>query len=147
MRSRAQLDDRSSAAPRGPLYDQDFALWIAEQVAALRAGDAAALDVHNLIEELEGLTKPDERALGSQLKRIMVHLLKRRHQPQRASRSWVGLDREWTGGNRRHPGAEPQPPSRFAGPVEQELSARRGPGRAGHATACTDLPDRAAVHA
>jgi Domain of unknown function DUF29 len=89
MRSRAQLDDRSSAAPRGPLYDQDFALWIAEQVAALRAGDAAALDVHNLIEELEGLTKRDERALGSQLKRIMAHLLKRRHQPQRASRSWV----------------------------------------------------------
>ncbi|MGH6903886.1 MAG: DUF29 domain-containing protein, partial [Geminicoccaceae bacterium] len=59
-----------------------------EQVAVLRAGDVAALDLPNLIEELVGLTKRDERALGSQLKRIMVHMLKQRHQPQRASRSW-----------------------------------------------------------
>jgi predicted nucleic acid-binding Zn-ribbon protein len=61
---------------------------VEEQVAALRAGDAAALDIANLIEELEGLTKRDERALGSQLKRIMAHVLKQRHQPKRASRSW-----------------------------------------------------------
>ena len=88
MRSRAQLDDRSRAAPPRPLYDEDFALWVEAQVAALRAGDVAALDVANLVEELEGLTKRDERALGSQLKRIMSHLLKQRHQPERASRSW-----------------------------------------------------------
>jgi Domain of unknown function DUF29 len=55
-------------------------------VAALRVGNAAALDVPNLIEELEGLTKRDERALGAQLKRIMAHMLKQRYQPQR---SWV----------------------------------------------------------
>jgi Domain of unknown function DUF29 len=70
--------------PTRPLYDQDLALWIEEQVAALRADDVAALDVPNLIEDLQGLTKRDERGLGSQLKRIMAHLLKRRHQPQRA---------------------------------------------------------------
>ena len=89
MRSRVQLDDRSRAAAPRPLYDEDFALWVEEQVAALRAGDVAALDLPNLIEELEGLTKRDARALGSQLKRIMAHMLKQRHQPQRASRSWV----------------------------------------------------------
>lgn len=59
-----------------------------EQVAALRAGDVAALDLQNLIEELQGLTKRDEQALGSQLKRIMTHLLKQRYQPERTSRSW-----------------------------------------------------------
>ena len=90
MRSRAQLDDRSRTVPPRALYDQDFALWIEEQVAALRTGNVAALDVANLIEELEGLTKRDVRALGPQLKRIMTHLLKPRHQPERASRSWVG---------------------------------------------------------
>jgi Domain of unknown function DUF29 len=58
-------------------------------VRGLRTGQDANLDVPNLIEELEGLTKGDERALGSQLKRIMAHMLKQRHQPQRASRSWV----------------------------------------------------------
>jgi Domain of unknown function DUF29 len=89
MRSGARLDDRSRAAASHPLYDEDFALWVEQQVAALRAGDVAALDLPNLIEELEGLTKCDERALGSQLKRIMAHMLKQRYQPQRASRSWV----------------------------------------------------------
>lgn len=88
MRSRAELDDRSRAVPPRPLYDQDFALWVEEQVAALRAGDVAGLDVQNLTLELEGLTRRDERTLGSQLKRIMAHLLKQRYQPQRASRSW-----------------------------------------------------------
>jgi hypothetical protein len=82
------LDDRPRAAPRRPLYDEDFALWVEKQVAALRAGDVTALDIANLVEELEGLTKRDVRALGSQLKRIMTHLLKQRYQPERASRSW-----------------------------------------------------------
>jgi len=88
MRSRVQLEDRSRETPPRPLYDEDFALWVDEQVAALRAGDVAALDLQNLIEELEGLTRRDERALGSQLKPIMTHMLKHRYQPQRASRSW-----------------------------------------------------------
>ena len=88
MRSRVPLADSSRAAPARPLYDEDFALWIEEQVVALRAGDVAGLDTENLIEELEGLTKRDQRALGSQLKRIMAHLLKQRYQAQRASRSW-----------------------------------------------------------
>jgi Domain of unknown function DUF29 len=61
--SRVRLDDPPFCA----LYDEDFALWVEEQVAVLRAGDVAALDVENLTLELEGLTKRDERALGSQL--------------------------------------------------------------------------------
>lgn len=88
MRSRAQLQHGSRETLPRPLYDADFALWVEEQVAALRAGDVTALDLENLIEELEGLTKRDQRALGSQLKRIMVYLLKQRYQPQRGSRSW-----------------------------------------------------------
>jgi hypothetical protein len=88
MRSRVELERRSRTAPPRSLYDEDFALWGDEQAAALRAGDVAALDLQNLIEELEGLTKRDQRALGSQLKRIMAHLLKQQNQPQRASRSW-----------------------------------------------------------
>ena len=87
MRSGGRLNERTRAASPRPLYDEDFALWVEEQVAALRAGDMAALDIHNLIQELEGLTKRDERALGSQLKRIMARMLKQRHHPQRASRS------------------------------------------------------------
>jgi hypothetical protein len=87
MRSQARLD-QGSRETRRALYDRDFALWVDEQVAALRAGDLPGLDLPNLIEELEGLTKRDQRALGSQVKRIMAHLLKQRYQPRRATRSW-----------------------------------------------------------
>lgn len=85
------VQDTRPARPgaAAPLYDRDFALWIGEQVRLLEAGEWAALDVPNLVEELQGLTKRDERALGSQLQRVMLHLLKRRHQPERASRSWA----------------------------------------------------------
>jgi hypothetical protein len=131
------LDDRTRAAPPRPLYDEDFALWVEEQVAALRAGDVAALDVHNLTLELEGLTKRDERALGAQLKRIMAHILKQRHQPQRASRSWadsIANGRE-----------------EIADILEQSPSLRRSlpglmlPGSPRHAPAGRGLPERAAV--
>jgi hypothetical protein len=89
MSSRVRLDDVSRVKPSCSLYDQDFAAWVEEQVRLLRSRRTKALDVPNLIEELEGLTKRDERALGAQLKRIMAHMLKQRYQPQRASRSWV----------------------------------------------------------
>jgi hypothetical protein len=79
------------------LYDQDFAQRVERQVELLRSGRAAGLDVPNLTLELEGLTKRDERALGSRLKRIMAHLLKQRLQPQCATRSWAARSRTAAG--------------------------------------------------
>ena len=58
MRSRALANDTAVSADAS-LYDRDFALWIEAQVAGLRARDVAALDVENVAEELEGLTKRD----------------------------------------------------------------------------------------
>jgi hypothetical protein len=88
VRSRAGISETEGRVQAQSLYDRDFAAWIEQQVELLRSGRAGALDVDNLVEELEGLTKRDERALGSQLKRVMAHLLKQRHQPERATRSW-----------------------------------------------------------
>ncbi|MDF2974496.1 MAG: hypothetical protein K0R61_4946, partial [Microvirga sp.] len=88
MPSRLQVKETDGPVQGPSLYDRDFASWVGQQVELLRSGRAAALDVANLIEELEGLTKRDERALGSQLKRIMAHLLKQRYQHERAARSW-----------------------------------------------------------
>jgi len=88
MRSRVLANERAVAQEPQSLYDRDFALWVEAQVAAIRAGDPDRLDVENLVEELEGLTKRDVRALGSRLKRVMAQLLKERYQPERASRSW-----------------------------------------------------------
>ena len=89
MRSRAEVNDETQGQVQAEsLYDRDFAAWIERQVELLRSGQATGLDVDNLIEELEGLTRRDERALGSQLKRVMAHLLKQRYQAERSTRSW-----------------------------------------------------------
>jgi hypothetical protein len=69
-------------------YDTDFALWVEDQVAALRAGRFGDLDVTNLVEELESLTKRDRNEVLSRLTVVAVHLLKLTYQPQKASRSW-----------------------------------------------------------
>jgi hypothetical protein len=48
-------------------YDTDFALWVEDQVAALRAGRFGDLDVTNLVEELESLSKRDRNEVLSRL--------------------------------------------------------------------------------
>ena len=89
MRSRAGNNQTAGRGHPRSLYDRDFAAWVEQQVELLRSSRTAGLDVENLVEELEGLTKRDERELGAQLKRIMAHLLEQQYQPERASRSWA----------------------------------------------------------
>jgi hypothetical protein len=125
------------------LYDQDFAAWIERQVELLRSGRTAALDAPNLIEELEGLTKRDERALGSQLKRIMAHMLKQRYQPQRASRSWA--DPIENGREEIADIFEQSPSLRrtLPGLMAKNYPARRVAGEPRYAVAARDLSERA----
>jgi hypothetical protein len=70
------------------LYDRDFVRWTEQVAAALRQGDWAALDVENLIEEVEALGKSDRRAIKSRLEVLLMHLLKWQFQPEQRSRSW-----------------------------------------------------------
>jgi Domain of unknown function DUF29 len=60
------------------LYDEDFVLWTEEQAALLRnARDSnPPLDWENLAEEIASLGRSDRRALASQMRRILHHLLK-----------------------------------------------------------------------
>lgn len=69
-------------------YEQDYALWCAEQGALLRAGRLDALDRENLAEEIESLGRSDRRAIESRLKPLLVHLLKWQFQPEGRSGSW-----------------------------------------------------------
>lgn len=59
------------------LYDQDFALWIDDTVAKLRAQKFDQIDLENLIEEIESLGKSDKREIKSRLVVLLAHLLKR----------------------------------------------------------------------
>jgi hypothetical protein len=71
-----------------PDYDTDFYAWALAQAAALRAKDWAALDLAHLAEEVEDLRKTERRAVQSQLRLILSHLLKWGYQPGRRTESW-----------------------------------------------------------
>ena len=58
------------------LYEGDFALWAEQQAAHLRAGRFGALDIENVAEEIESLSRSDKREVVSRLATIIEHLLK-----------------------------------------------------------------------
>jgi hypothetical protein len=67
------------SSPPQSLYEQDLVAWCDDTVAKLKAGNFAAIDIENLIEEVEGLAKRDRRELESRLEVLLYHLLKRRY--------------------------------------------------------------------
>jgi len=76
------------------LYEKDYYAWTREQAEALRrlaAGEAeVAIDFENLIEQVEGLGEADVRTVQSQLRRVMLHLLKLEYSPSpRPRRQWI----------------------------------------------------------
>jgi hypothetical protein len=62
------------------LYDEDFYLWSKQQAEALRAAGRGAtnypIDWENVAEEIDSLARSERRELGSQIRRIIEHLLK-----------------------------------------------------------------------
>lgn len=67
------------------LYEEDTAAWAEQQATALRAaarnGSNGLLDWENLAEEIESLRKSLKYALGSQLFRVIHHLVKLEYSP------------------------------------------------------------------
>ena len=70
------------------LYDTDFNLWIEETAQTLKAGNFGALDLENLIEEIESMGRSDKREIYSRLILLLMHLLKCKYQPDKQTRSW-----------------------------------------------------------
>jgi uncharacterized protein DUF29 len=69
-------------------YNTDFNAWAQAQAAALRAKDWAQLDIEHLAEEVEELRKTERRAVRSQLRLILSHLLKWVYQSDKRTESW-----------------------------------------------------------
>jgi hypothetical protein len=57
-------------------YDEDFNGWIEETIALLKAKRFEEVDVDNLIDELESMSKRDKREILSRLKVLLMHLMK-----------------------------------------------------------------------
>jgi hypothetical protein len=58
------------------LYDQDYYLWLMTTINQLRAGQFSAVDLDNLLEELESMGRSQKRAIESLLIKLLQHLLK-----------------------------------------------------------------------
>ncbi|HAC65102.1 MAG TPA: DUF29 domain-containing protein [Cyanothece sp. UBA12306] len=57
------------------LYETDENLWLEEMIKLLRENRLEELDIDNLIEELESLSKRDKNRVVSLLRQIIIHLL------------------------------------------------------------------------
>ena len=70
------------------LYETDVAAWADEQARAIAERRWHDVDVEHVAEEIADLSLSRRRELGSRLKTMIVHLLKQKYQPERATRSW-----------------------------------------------------------
>lgn len=80
---------RSETPPLSSLYEQDFYLWIEKTIQLLNAEKLLELDRDNLIAELESMGRSEKRAIESNLRVLLMHLLKYQYQPERRSNSWL----------------------------------------------------------
>jgi len=70
------------------LYEQDFYLWLQTNINLLKEEKFAEIDLENLLEELESMGRSDKNALKSNLRVLLMHLLKYKYQPEKRSNSW-----------------------------------------------------------
>jgi hypothetical protein len=82
--------------PLGDLYEADFPLWAERQAALLRAKRFDELDLENLIEEVEDLSREERDAVESYVETVLDHLLKLElSNAGRPRRGWlVTVDRQ-----------------------------------------------------
>ena len=71
-------------------YDTDFLVWLESQAELLRAKKFDQLDLQHLIEEIEDMAGQLKRELAHRLEILLIHLLKLKYQPARASNGWRG---------------------------------------------------------
>lgn len=101
------------------LYDRDFYSWTQRQAELLRSGRLDAIDIENILEEIETLGRSERSALQSAYRLIAMHLLKMKFQPEKYARSWyVTVMRERVNAARilsENPGLKPMRAALFAG--------------------------------
>ncbi|MFN9405522.1 MAG: DUF29 domain-containing protein [Dolichospermum sp.] len=75
------------------LYDQDYYLWIRTTINQLRTGQFSAVDLENLLEELETISRTQKRTITNLLIKLFVHLLKLKcwdSERERNQGHWLG---------------------------------------------------------
>lgn len=73
------------------LYENDFCQWALHNAELLRQGKLTEIDIENIAEELESMSRRDKKELISRLAVLIAHLLKLQYQPEKQidSNSWI----------------------------------------------------------
>ena len=91
------LDPPQSPSVHPAEYEQDFAAWADTTAQLLAQRRFNELDLVNLIDEVQDLSRRERQALSSNLKIVLLHLLKWDYQPRerlRLAHSWKSSIRE-----------------------------------------------------
>jgi hypothetical protein len=70
------------------LYGTDFAEWSAQTAELLRQRRFDEIDIENVAEEIQSLGDSQFQAARSQLRRMLMHLITQKIQPERDGASW-----------------------------------------------------------
>ncbi|MCG6942065.1 MAG: DUF29 domain-containing protein [Thiohalocapsa sp.] len=70
-------------------YEGDIVAWAEHQARLLREGRLAEIDREHIAEEIEDLSKREQRELASRMAVLLAHLLKWRFQPEPRGHSWL----------------------------------------------------------
>lgn len=70
------------------LYGTDFAEWSAQTAELLRQRRFDEIDIENVAEEIQSLGDSQFQGARSQLRRMLMHLMKQKIQPERDGASW-----------------------------------------------------------
>ena len=73
-------------SPLQELYDEDFYAWTRRNAELLRRRQVDEADLEHLAEEIEDMGREQRHALRSQLRQLVVHLLKLDYSPAREPR-------------------------------------------------------------
>ncbi len=70
------------------LYGTDFAEWSAQTAELLLQRRFDEIDIENVAEEIKSLGDSQFQGARSQLRRMLMHLIKQKIQPERDGASW-----------------------------------------------------------
>ena len=89
VESAAHEETKRPATKEADLYS-----WARHQAELLRAGRLSEIDAAAIAEEIDDVGEEQYDKLESAFRVLMLHLLKRDHQPSMRSRSWTLTIRE-----------------------------------------------------
>lgn len=72
------------------LYDKDFNAWALSEAEKLKLKKFDQLDIDNLVEEVEDMSKRERKSLRSRLVVLIMHLIKWQVQTEKQCGSWKG---------------------------------------------------------